>query len=209
MKVAAKDINAVLENVLLFTNKKAVGVQEVFFSVTGESLSAYSCDDYISLTDSLKAEEGEAQGREFALSVEETERLLEWVKKDKKVVHKNDIRIRFYNTYIKVDSEGDMEKFTFVKEPAYDRWDLIFQLLDDDQELVPFSDFAVRPERLVRMGQIKAEKEAPIHLRGFDINGHLLVQFKKGKTVVGAIRPVDTSLVSEEFLWPNTEASAS
>lgn len=205
MKIEAKELNKLLENVLLFTNKKAVGLQEVFFVAIGDTLSAYSCDDYISLTDSATALEPEAHSKEFALSVEEAERLLEWVKKDKKVVHKNDIRIRFYNTYIKVDSEGDTEKFTFVKEPLYDRWDLVFQLLDDTQDLVPFYQFAVRPERLVRMGQIKADKEAPIHMRGFDINGHLLVQFRKGKTVIGAIRPVDTSLVSEEFLWPNTD----
>jgi hypothetical protein len=206
VKIEAKELNKLLENVLLFTNKKAVGLQEVFFAPVGDTLSAYSCDDYISLGDSVKVLETDPKAREFVLSIEDAESLLAWVKKDKKVVHKNDIQIRFYNTYLKVDSEGDMEKFTFVKEPAFERWDLVFQLLDEDQVLVPFSDFAVRPERLVRMGQIKAEKEAPIHLRGFDINGHLLVQFKKGKTVVGAIRPVDTSYVSEEFLWPNTEA---
>lgn len=206
MKIEAKELNKLLENVLLFTNKKAVGLQEVFFTLVGDTLSAYSCDDYISLGDSVKVVETDSKGKEFVLSIEDAEKLLTWVKKDKKVVHKNDIQIRFYNTYLKADSEGDTEKFIFVKEPAFDKWNLVFQLLDEDQSLAPFYDFAVRPERLVRMGQIKAEKEAPIHMRGFDINGHLLVQFRKGKTVVGAIRPVDTSHVSEEFLWPNTEA---
>lgn len=202
MKITAPDFDRLVQNVLLYADKKAVRLQQVLFVFGNNKVDAFSCDDYIAVTDSISPE---TEGTyEFSLSIEDTEKLGEFIKKDKKVIHKSDITVKFFNTYLKVYDEDNEEKYDFI-EPAWPSWDLVMQLISEENDLQEVFDFAVRPERLVKLARLKAAKEAPIHLRGIDINGNLVVQFKKGLTVHGAIMPVDVSRVNEEFLWSHKD----
>ncbi|MET0466970.1 MAG: hypothetical protein ABW007_27675 [Chitinophagaceae bacterium] len=203
IEVLAPDINRVVENALLYTNKKAIRLQEVFFVVNDGKFQVFACDDYIAVGDWFEIDSKDS--KEFALSVEDAEKFLAFIKKDKKVVHKSTIKVQFYSTYVKLTSDDEAEKFEYT-EPSYDAWDLVFQMLaEEDQDLKPVLEFAVRPDRWAKMAQLKADKEAPLVFRGIDINGFLLLQFKKGLSLIGAAMPIDMSYVQEEFLWKNSE----
>lgn len=207
-KVTAPDLDRVVQNALLYADKKAIRLNEVFFYTNADGLGVYSCDDYIALGDSLSADLGNS---EFALSIEDTEKLGEWIKKDKKVVHKYDIILRYKMTGIifecdETSTEDSDNIFFSYRAPLQDTWNMVFQLLSEENEERTVSGFAVRPERLAKLARIKADKEAPIDMRGVDVNGHLIIQFRKGDTAVGAIMPVRRDRVKEEFLWPNIEA---
>lgn len=200
MRVTAPDLDRVIQNVLLYVNEKSVRVTHVFFTVLDNELRAYSTDDYIAVTDSLLAD-GEDQWFEF--TIEDTKKLGEWIKKDKKVVHKSEIEIKFKNTLVNFSSpdfDGDIS-ISFPKESQNDALNLIFELLAEDAYDSPVSFMAIKPERLVKLARLKADKEAPIDLRGVDIRGHPLIQFKKGDTITGCIMPVDRSKVDDKFLW--------
>lgn len=199
MKIPAPDLDRLVQNVLLYSDKKAIRLQEVFFVFGGETLSAYACDDYIAVGDSIPLEEY-YQIPEMAFTVADTEKLGEWIKKDKKVVHKTDIEVKRKMTGFLFDADDDS---IFINDiaPNFEAWDLVFDLLSEENRPMMILDYAVRPERLVKLARLKSDKEAPLHFRGVDINGHLIVQFKKGATCVGAIMPVDKSYVKEEFLW--------
>lgn len=208
-KVAAADLDRVVQNVLLFADKKAVRLNEVFFYTNPDGLGVYSCDDYIALGDTLSAD---LANREFALSIEDAEALGDWIKKDKKVVHKYDIILRYKMTGIifecdETSGEDDSDNIFFTYKTANQKaWDMVFQLLSEENEERLVQGFAIRPERLTKLARIKADKQAPIDVRGVDVNGHLIIQFRKGSTAVGAIMPVKREYVEEEFLWHNIEA---
>lgn len=211
IKVPAPDIDRVIQNVLLYADAKAMRLKEIFFAPVSEVVYVYSCDDYIALVDTFTLTEGTLT-REFALPIEEVDKLGDWIKKDKKVVHKYDIILqpKFTGMLFECDEtspEDESDNF-FVPEviPNTESWDLVMELLSEENDLMPIPDFAIRPERLAKLARIKADKEAPIILRGININGHLVVQFKKGVTALGAIMPVDQKYVKEEFLWQTTEA---
>lgn len=200
MRVTAPDLDRVIQNVLLYVNEKSVRVTHVFFTVLDNELRAYSTDDYIAVTDSLLAD---SEDRWFELTIEDTKKLGEWIKKDKKVVHKSEIEIKFKNTLVNFSSpdfDGDIS-ISFPKESQNDALNLIFELLAEDAYDSPVSFMAIKPERLVKLARLKADKEAPIDLRGVDIRGHPLIQFKKGDTITGCIMPVDRSKVDDKFLW--------
>jgi hypothetical protein len=201
MKVNAKDLDRVVQNALEYADDKAVRLHEVLFIFTADSLTVLSCDDYIAVKDSLEAD---LHPNEFALTIPDTEKLGVWIKKDRKVVKKADIDIRFKMTGIIFESDDD-NIFLSYKSITKDAWELVMILLDPELEPVVFEDFAVRSERLVKLGKLRADKEAPIHIRPVDINGNLILQFKKGTTLIGAIRPVDLDYVQEEFLWHHTD----
>jgi hypothetical protein len=210
MKIPAKDLDRVIQNVLEYADPKAVRLNEVLFVLGGDTLSCFSCDDYIAVTDSLEAE---LDSYEFALTIEDVEALGDWIKKDKKVVHKYDIILRpkmtgfiFECSETSPDEDTSDNIFLSYQKPKWESWDMVMDLLNEENDVVPFHDFAIRPERLVKLNKLKADKEAPIHIRGVDINYHLILQFRKGSTLRGAIMPVDKSYVQEEFLWPNIEA---
>ena len=207
VKVVAGELDRLVQNVLLYTNKKAIRLREVFFVPMVEHLHAYACDDHIAVGDSIEWDDGPKDRQGFALTIDEAERLGEWIKKDKKVIHKTEIKIQFFNTYMKLSTDDEVDKFEYV-EAAYEAWDLVFQTLDEEnQEEMPIGHFAVRPDRWAKMARLKADKEAPIVFRGIDINGHLLLQFKKGLSLIGVAMPIDMSYVQEEFLWSNQQAS--
>lgn len=208
IEVLAGDLDRVVQNVLLYTNKKAIRLREILITVGNVRLQMFSCDDYIAVADHLDIESpalGEI-GKEFALDIETAEKFGDWIKKDLKVVHKEKIKITFFNTYFKCRTEdGEVEKFEY-SEPAWDGWNVVLGLLDTyDIQPKLILDFAVRPDRFAKLARLKADKEAPLMFRGIDINSHLVLQFKKGHTLVGASMPIDQSYIKEEFLWNQTE----
>ena len=202
LKVVAGDLDRLIQNVLLYTNSKAVRLREVFFTLGSEKMYAFSCDDYIAVGDWIEVESTEV--KEFSLSLQDLERLAEWIKKDKKVIHKTEIELKFYNTYFKASADDDIEKFQYMDETNYDAWDIVFDMLSEDQPVRIIEEFAVRPDRFAKIARLKADKEAPVVFRGIDINGHLLVQFKKGLSLVGVAMPIDVERVQEEFRWKKT-----
>lgn len=200
MHVLAPELDRVIQNVLLYVNEKSVRVTHVFFTLLGNELRAYSTDDYIAITDALTAE---GEDHRFEFTIEDTKKLGEWIKKDKKVVHKSEIEIKFKHTLVNFscpDFDGDIS-ISIPKDSQAEALNIIFQLLAEDnyESLVPV--WAIKPERLAKLARIKADKEAPIDLRGVEVRGHLLVQFRKGDTVTGCIMPVDRSKVDDRFLW--------
>lgn len=212
LKIPAPELDRIVQNALLYADEKAMRLNEVLFTSNPGYLGVYSCDDYVVVHDYCSAD---SPLRDFALSVSNTKDLGDWIKKDKKVVHKYDITIRSKMTGMIFecdevpyeDSDEESPGLFFSDSPTnWDSWKLVFELLNEDNMPRVIPDFAIRPERLAKLARLKADKEAPIHMRGIDINNHLIIQFKKGLTLTGAIMPVDQSYVKEEFLWDQIEA---
>lgn len=200
VELSIVDFDRVVQNLLLYTDKKAIRLREVFFMVEGNTIYGFACDDYVAVSDTLKFE-GDPVKKEFSMTIETLELLGEWIKKDKKVVHKQKAKVTFFNTYIKTkDEEGNIEKFK-ISTDNLDQWDLVFDMLDIDQELQMILDVTLRPERVAKLARLKADKEAPLAFRGIDFRGRLLLQFKKGYTIIGVLMPVQNEFVIEEFLW--------
>lgn len=202
MKVPAGEFDRIVQNAILYTNIKSPRLQEVRFVLLGDSLHVYATDDYILVTDSCIVE-GAEKPLDFSLSIEDVKKLGEWIKEDKKVVHKSTIEVKFKHTLFELSSQdSDREvSFSFLKEPAYKAWDFLFDLMSEENEQVPVFSVAYRPDRMAKLARLKADKEAPIDMRGVDVNGHLVVQFKLGDTITGVIVPVDRSKVDDRFLW--------
>jgi hypothetical protein len=206
MHVSAPDLDRVIQNALLYVNEKSVRVVHVLFLVLDNRLIAYSTDDYIAVTDSCPVVD-QAGKIWTTLSIADAKLLGEWIKKDKKVVHKYDIKIQKKFTGILFECEDTStddgsDNIFFPLTPEHkETWDLVFELLAEDAFDCPVSFLAIKPERLAKLARLKADKEAPIDLRGVEIRGHPLVQFKKGDTITGCIMPVDRSKVDDRFLW--------
>ena len=199
IEIEAKELSRLVKNLLLYTNLKAVRLREIFFVVLQDRLTGYACDDYIAISDSILL--GSAERREFAMKVEELEKIDLWLKEGKKTVHKEIVKISFFNTYLKLKSEdGDIQKFEFC-EPDYDSWDHVFSLLNEENEIVTTTHFALRSDRFAKASQLVAEKDTPLIFRSVDLQGHYLLQFKKGSTLKGVTIPIKQEYIEEEFLW--------
>lgn len=203
MKISAKELDRVLQNALEFGNEGEVRLNEILFVFSTDNLSVLSCDDYVAVVDRV---DGDFYENTFSLTIPDAKRLGAWIKTDRKTVKKVDIEVRYKMTGIIFEVEDD-SFFVSWRGPKMEGWNLVFQLLEEDHPDVMFDGFAIRPERLTKMSKLRADKEAPIDLRAIDINGHLIVQFRLGHTLRGAIRPVDTDYVQEEFLWHHTDQS--
>ena len=203
MKAKAQDVDRIIQNVLLYVNPKSTRLTEVLLIAREGRLHAYATDDYVAITDSCEVTEVRPLRKpEFHLTIEDTKKLGEYIKLDKKVVHKSDIEFKFKNTLFTVSSnDSDTEEnFTFLTEGS-SNWSLVHKLLDHEAQPQMILINAYRPDRLAKLARIKADKEAPIDMRGIEINGKHLVQFKLGETVTGCIMPADRSYVDERFLW--------
>lgn len=203
VSVQANNLNTFLENILLYTDKKGLHLREVLFVFTSSGIQGFACDDYVALTDLLDVDCGESS-REFSLPIEDVEKLLAWVKEDKKTVHKTNLTLKFKHTVLTGESEDyDSEFQANYLKPAWDRWDLVLNLLSEEHPETSEMRFNLNPSRLAKMNQIKADKEAPVAFRWVDIDGTIGLQFKKGHTVRGLFQPVADEFVKEEFLWTN------
>lgn len=206
MQVTAPDLDRIVQNALLFTNDKSVFLDEVLLTVLENRLHVYSSDDYVGITDSCEITEG-ATDCSIYLSIADAKALGEWIKKDKKVVHKYDIKIQRKFAGVRFECpdapEGDDQEIYFSYAPEIpETFNLLYSLLDKwaSKTTIPFY-FALRPERVSRLARIKADKEAPVDFRGIQIGNKTLLQFKLGNTVTGCISPVDRSRVDDGFLW--------
>lgn len=206
MQVTAPDLDRIVQNALLFVNEKSVFLDEVFFAVLEGRMHVYSSDDYVAITDSLEVTEG-AEECSIYLSIADVKALGEWIKKDKKVVHKYDIKIQMKFTGVRFECpdapEGDDQEIYFSFAPEIPEPFLFLSAVTSrDIPSVGIPDlFAVRPERVTRLARIKADKEAPIDFRGILMNNRTLLQFRLGDTVTGCVMPVDRSKVDDRFLW--------
>lgn len=206
VKIPALDIDRIVQNALLYADSKAMRLTDVLFNGNGESVSIFACDDYIAITDTGTLTEGKLD-ESFTISVDDLDKLGDWIKKDKKVVHKYDISIRRKMTGVifecdetSSDDESDNIFLSYSLENKQ-AWDIVMELLSSDNEVVVCDGFSVRPERLAKLARVKADKEAPIAMRFVDVRGLMIIQFKKGETAHGAIMPVKEEYVREEFLW--------
>lgn len=200
MRILAPELDRIIQNALLFVNEKSVRVTHVFFTILDNKLRVYSTDDYVAITDSASLE---GPSRWFEFTIEDVKKLGEWIKKDKKVVHKSEIVLKFKHTLVNFscsDFDEDIS-ISIPSESQADALNFIFELLDPEAYEVSIPLLAIKPERLTKMARIKADKEAPIDLRGVEVRGHTLVQFRRGDTVTGCIKPVDRSKVDDRFLW--------
>lgn len=206
IKIKAGDLDRLIQNALLFTDEKAIRLHQVLFVIENDKLQIFSIDDFVSVTDSCDVVDQVPQV--FALTIADVDYLGEWVKKDKKVVHKYDIIIqpKFTGMLFECEEtspEDESDNIFFNYDPVDEEaWDLVEQLLDVNLENHPIESFAVRGERVSKLWRLKADKEAPIDFRIVNINSWLIVQFMKGDTLRGAIMPIRREMVREEFLWP-------
>lgn len=184
-------------------------LNEILFETQNNQLYGYSCDDYVAVSDWIDLD-GVVRSHPFAFTIEDVEDLAEWLKLDKKVVHKYNIIIRPKMTGVIFEcddtSTDDESDNIFLSDivPS-DNWNVVFDILNLDLSLMSIPEFAVRPERLSKLWRLKADKEAPIDIRGVELKDQLLIQFKKGSSLVGAIMPVLRSKVNEEYLWQTTD----
>jgi hypothetical protein len=203
VNLVAGEFDRIVQNALLYTNPKSPRLQEVKFVVLSGRLHVYAADDYVVMTDSCAVEDPD-KNVEFSLTIDDTKKLGEWIKEDKKVVHKSTIDVKFRHTLVELSSQDSDRELSlpFIKEPAFKTWDFLFELLSDEKDMIPMYSLAYRPDRMARLARLKADKEAPLDMRGVAVNGHLVVQFKLGDTITGAIVPVERSIVDDRFLWP-------
>lgn len=212
VSVLANELNTLLENILLYTDKKANHLREVLFVFTSQGIQAFACDEYVALTDLVNVDCGKSS-REFSLSIEDVEAFLAWVKEDKKTVHKTELELKFKHTVLTGKSNDYDSTFqASYAKPVWENWNIILELLSEDHPETSEMRFNLNPNRLAKLDRLKADKEAPVAFRWVDIHGKIGLQFKKGHTVKGFFQPVDDEYVKEEFLWMkpvNTEASLS
>lgn len=206
VKIPAPDLDRVVQNCLLYADSKALRLNDVLFEGNGESISVYSCDDYVTLKDTAPLSEGLFLNS-FSLSVSDVDALGDWIKKDKKVVHKYEISLRRKMTGIifecdetstDEDSDNIFLRYTNDQNEA---WEIVKELLSLENARLNSGGFSVRPERLAKLARVKADKDAPISMRFVDVRGLMIIQFKKGESAYGAIMPVKEEYVREEFLW--------
>jgi hypothetical protein len=208
VKIPAAELDRLVQNALLYSDPKAMRLQEVLFETPGDgNLYVFACDDYVAVSD-YAFFDLRVRKFPFAFSIPDLEVLGDWIKKDKKVVHKFGITIQPKMTGVifecdetSTDEESD-NIFLSDQKPS-ELWGTVFEILNLDLEGFYAPDWAIRPERLVKLARLKAAKEAPIVIRGVELKQKFLVQFKKGSSIVGAIMPVDQSYVDEDFLWKN------
>lgn len=206
MKIPALDLDRIIQNALLYADPKAMRVREVLFDTPGDgNLYVYSFDDYVAVVDSTPCDLL-LRKDPFSFTIEDIEALGTWIKKDKKVVHKYEIDIRTKMTGLlfecdETSSDEDSDNIFIADRAPSEVWDTIFETLNLDLEGFYIPDWAIRPERLVKLARLKADKEAPIVIRGVALRHKFLIQFKKGRSIVGAIMPVDQDLVDEDYLW--------
>jgi hypothetical protein len=205
VSVTANELNVLLENILLYTDKKANHLREVLFIFTSQGIQAFACDEYVAITDIVNVDCG-VSSREFSLSIEDVEAFLAWVKEDKKTVHKTLLELKFKHTVMTGHSNDYDTTFqaSYLK-PLWDNWNIVLELLSDEYEELPNTRFNLNPNRLAKLDRLKADKEAPVAFRWVDIRGRMTLQFKKGRTVTGVFQPIDDKYVKEEFLWTNLE----
>lgn len=203
VSVPANDLNVLLENILLYTDKKANHLREVLFVFTSRGIQAFACDEYVAITDILNVDCGESS-REFALSIEDVEAFLAWVKEDKKTVHKTELELKFKHTVLTGKSNDYESTFQAnYRKPLWNNWNVVLELLSEDHPETSEMRFNLNPNRLAKLDRLKADKEAPVAFRWIDIRGKIGLQFKKGHTVKGFFQPVDDEYVKDEFLWTN------
>ncbi len=205
-EVLANSLNQILENVLHFADSKSVLLKEVLFVTGRNELLIYASDGYACISDAISIPE--VPDLEFSMSVDKTKEFLAWVKEDKKTVHKTPLTLEFKKTLFVVEA-NDFEKtvhFEYEK-PIWDKWNILLGLMDEENEEVAHGSFNVNPKRLARLDQLKADKEAPICFRWVVISDRYVLQFKKGKTIIGAFQPVDDKYIQEEFRWKKSLGS--
>lgn len=213
MKIPAPDLDRIIQNALLYADQKAIRLQEILFETPGDgNLYVYSCDDYVAVSDYAPFDL-RLRKFPFSFSIADVDTLGDWIKKDKKVVHKYEIDIQPKMTGMifecdETSSDDEPDNIFLEETVPSDLWEtVIHELLNLDLEGFYAPDWAIRPERLVKLARLKAEKEAPIIIRGVELKGKFLVQFKKGRSIVGAIMPVDQSYVDEDYLWKKLEGT--
>lgn len=207
VSVPANELNVLLENILLYTDKKANHLREVLFVFTSEGIQAFACDEYVAITDLVNVDCG-GSSREFALSIQDVEAFLAWVKEDKKTVHKTELELKFKHTVLTGKSNDYDSTFQAdYQKPIWDNWNVVLTLLDETLPETSEMRFNLNPNRLAKLDRLKADKEAPVAFRWVDVDGKIGLQFKKGHTVKGFFQPVDDEYVRNEFLWTNPEST--
>lgn len=203
VSVLANELNVLLENILLYTDKKANHLREVLFVFTSQGIQAFACDEYVAITDLVDVDCGESS-REFALSIEDVESFLAWVKEDKKTVHKTVLELKFKHTVMTGKSNDYDSTFqASYQKPIWENWNVVLELLSEDHKESSSQRFNLNPNRLAKLDRLKADKEAPVAFRWVDIRDTMALQFKKGRTIAGVFQPIDDKYVKEEFLWTN------
>jgi hypothetical protein len=205
VSVLANELNTLLENILLYTDKKANHLREVLFVFTGSGIQAFACDEYVALTDTVVIDQ-DLSSREFSLSIEDVEKFLSWVKEDKKTVHKTELELTFkYTVMVGKSNDYDSTFQANYLKPSWNNWNVVLSLLSEEHPEISEMRFNLNPNRLAKLDRLKADKEAPVAFRWVDIDGKIGLQFKKGHTVKGFFQPVDDEYVKGEFLWTNPE----
>lgn len=206
IQVTAPDLDRIVQNALLFVNDKSVFLDEVFLTVLEGRVYVYSCDDYVGFTDSCEVTDG-SEEIDIYLTIADAKKLGEWVKKDKKVVHKYDVKLHKKFTGVRFECpdapEGDDQELFLPFASKIPEQFLFLSAATSREALtstIP-SFFALRPERVSRLARIKADKESPLDFRGITMNGKDILQFRIGYTATGCIMPVDRSKVDDGFLW--------
>jgi hypothetical protein len=210
VKVPAQELDRLIQNVLLYADEKAMRLNEILIYSKDDRLYAASCDDYVAVSDWILLPDSTIS-RSMAFLISDIDALGDWIKKDKKVVHKYDIKIqpKFTGLLFECDetsSDEESDNFFVTETIISKNWDVVDRILDLNLPGFPIGDWAVRPERLQKIARLKADKEAPIHIKGSKLSDRLLIQFKKGRSLVGAIMPVVLDDINEEFLWQTIEA---
>lgn len=204
IKIQAGELDRLLQNALLYADEKALRLQEILFLFSEDTLQVLACDDYVAVIDSGDITEGSEM--ELVFSISDIKKIAEWVKSDKKIIHKYDIILRrkFTGMIFECDetsTDEDSDNLFIKDETPSEGWEVVLLILSDNLDVVEMDEFIIKPERLSKLWRLKSDKDAPIHLRGVEVNNMLLIQFKKGETLHGVIMPVQREFVKEEFLW--------
>lgn len=206
--VSAEDLSRVLTNTMKFVNPKSLDLPgEMMFAVSEKTLIVYACDDYVSITDTAEVSSEQGFETAFVLDLEKVKDLDKICREYKKY----DLSIENVEKRIVHVIVGEK-----LEEALYDQgriaeknWSILDALIFDDFPVASVQAFCLRPERLTKFSQLKANKEAPVdfsvhvvpYLEPSDVEEEMhIIKFKLGETIRGAIRPVIRSMVDERFL---------
>lgn len=204
LKINGEDLARITKNCMMFVNPKSLWIPgEVYFELTGDTISCYACDDYFAVTDSAPLI-GKAD-IQFVLSLDDVKSLEAFSRKNKK----EEIQISFGTTGVDFDTTDESISFNFLE--VRDNWDTVYAVILDEAEPAFIHSYMSNPERYAKLSQLKYNKNTEC-ITWFHVQsptGQMIIRFEVGKTLKGAIMPLRERQESLDEKGSDDEASIS
>lgn len=185
LKINGEDLARITKNCMMFVNPKSLWIPgEVYFELTGDTISCYACDDYFAVTDSAPLI-GKATG-EMVLSLEDVKKLEAFSRQNKK----EEIQIILGETFVEFETTDNAMNCQLLD--YRNNWDTVYAVIFQEAEPAFIHSYMSNPERYAKLSQLKYNKNTEC-ITWFHVQsptGQMIIRFEVGKTLKGAIMPL-------------------